>query len=124
MEEVCAPSCGSCSFLGTANTMCCIAEALGMSLPGSAMVPAAHIARIRVARKTGETIVGMVEKNLTARKVITRNSLENAVRLTSAIGGSTNAALHLPAIAYEAEVDFDIDLFDDLSRTTPAHRKK
>ena len=119
MEEVCAPSCGSCSFLGTANTMCCIAEALGMSLPASAMIPAAHIARIRVAREAGEAIVAMVEQNLTARKIITRQSLENAVRLTSAIGGSTNAALHLPAIAYEAEVEFDIDLFDDLSRTTP-----
>ena len=119
MEEVCAPSCGSCSFLGTANTMCCIAEALGMSLPASAMIPAAHSARVRSARKAGETVVAMVEKGLTARKIITRKSLENAVRLTSAIGGSTNAALHLPAIAYEAEADFGIDLFDDLSRTTP-----
>ncbi|MBW1818924.1 MAG: dihydroxy-acid dehydratase [Deltaproteobacteria bacterium] len=119
MEESCAPSCGSCSFLGTANTMCCIAEALGMSLTGSAMIPATHSERFRVARQAGEAIVRMVMDGLTARRIITRQSLENAVRLTSAIGGSTNAALHVPAIAYEAELEFDIDLFDDLSRTTP-----
>lgn len=119
MEESCAPSCGSCSFLGTANTMCCIAEALGMSLTGSAMIPATHSERFRVARQAGEAIVRMVMDGLTARRIITCQSLENAVRLTSAIGGSTNAALHVPAIAYEAELEFDIDLFGDLSRTTP-----
>ncbi len=119
MEESCAPSCGSCSFLGTANTMCCIAEALGMSLTGSAMIPAGHSKRMRVSRASGETIVKMVKSGLSARQIITRNSIENAVRLTSAIGGSTNAALHIPAIAYEAEEPFDIDIFDELSRTTP-----
>ena len=119
MEDSCAPSCGSCSFLGTANTMCCIAEALGMSLTGSAMIPATHSERFRVARQAGEAIVRMVTDGLTALRIITRQSLENAVRLTSAIGGSTNAALHVPAIAYEAELEFDIDLFDDLSRSTP-----
>jgi len=119
MESSCAPSCGSCSFLGTANTMCCIAEALGMSLTGSAMIPATHSERFRVARQAGEAVVRMVSAGLTARQIITPQSLENAVRLTSAIGGSTNAALHVPAIAYEAELDFDIDRFDDLSRTTP-----
>ncbi len=119
MEESCAPSCGSCSFLGTANTMCCIAEALGMSLTGSAMIPAPHSERLRTARLTGETIVRMVHDNLTSRQIITRASIENAVRLTSAIGGSTNAALHIPAIAYEADEAFDIDLFDHLSRSTP-----
>jgi len=119
MEESCAPSCGSCSFLGTANTMCCIAEALGMSLTGSAMIPATHSERLRVARSTGHTIVKMVHANLNARQIINRASIANAVRLTAAIGGSTNAALHIPAIAYEADEAFDIDVFDDLSRTTP-----
>ena len=121
MEEVCArlPA-APAPLLGTANTMCCIAEALGMSLPASAMIPAAHIARIRGGQRgRGRPSWPWWRQNLTARKIITRQSLENAVRLTSAIGGSTNAALHLPAIAYEAEVEFDIDLFDDLSRTTP-----
>ena len=119
MENRCAPGCGSCSFLGTANTMGCLAEALGMSLPGSALIPAVHSARLAMAQKTGRAIVELIEKNITARRIITSESLENAVRLTSAIGGSTNAALHVPAIAYEAELDFDLGLFDRFSRSTP-----
>ena len=119
MENKCAPGCGSCSFLGTANTMCCLAEALGMSLSGSAMIPAVSAARLAIAQKTGQAIVELVQKNITARKIITPEAIENAVRLTSAIGGSTNAALHVPAIAYEAEIDFDLDLFNRLSRSTP-----
>jgi dihydroxy-acid dehydratase len=119
MEDSCAPGCGSCSFLGTANTMCCIAEAIGMSLTGSAMIPAVHTGRLHVAQESGQVIVKMIKDGLTARRIITRQSLENGVRLTSAIGGSTNAALHIPAIAYEAEVPFDIKLFDDISRSTP-----
>ncbi|MDR2946492.1 MAG: dihydroxy-acid dehydratase [Candidatus Adiutrix sp.] len=119
MENSCAPSCGSCSFLGTANTMCCLAEALGMSLPGSAMIPAVHAGRLASAQEAGRAVVGLVKKNITARQVITAESIENAVRLVSAIGGSTNAALHVPAIAYEAHLDFDLGLFDRLSRTTP-----
>ncbi|MDR1043931.1 MAG: dihydroxy-acid dehydratase [Candidatus Adiutrix sp.] len=119
MENRCAPGCGSCSFLGTANTMCCLAEALGMSLPGSAMIPAGYAARLAAAQKSGRAIVELTRKNITARRIITPESLENAVRLTSAIGGSTNAALHVPAIAYEAELDFELGLFDRLSRGTP-----
>lgn len=119
MEDACAPTCGSCSFLGTANTMCCIAEALGMSLPASAMVPATHARRLHVAYQSGVTIVDQVRSGLNARQIIDVKSIENAVRLTSAIGGSTNAALHIPAIAHEAEVEFDIDLFDRIARNTP-----
>jgi len=119
MEDSCAPSCGSCSFLGTANTMCCIAEAIGMSLTGSAMIPAVHTKRLHVAQESGHAIVKLVEDGVTARRIITRQSLENGVRLTSAIGGSTNAALHIPAIAYEAKIPFDIKSFDDISRSTP-----
>ncbi len=119
MEDTCAPTCGSCSFLGTANTMCCIAEAIGMSLTGSAMIPAMHAERLHVAQNSGRAIVDLVRAGITARRIITRASLENAVRLTSAIGGSTNAALHIPAIAYEAGVAFDIKMFDDISRSTP-----
>ena len=119
MEDVCAPTCGSCSFLGTANTMCCIAEALGMSLTGSAMIPAILAKRMHVSHQSGKAIVDLVRNGLTARSIITRESLENAVRLTSAIGGSTNAALHIPAIAKEADIDFDIDLFDRVARSTP-----
>ncbi len=119
MEDACAPTCGSCSFLGTANTMGCIAEALGMSLTGSAMIPATHAKRLHVAHQSGKAIVDLVRQGLSARQIITAQSLENAVRLTSAIGGSTNAALHIPAIAREAELAFDIDLFDRVARSTP-----
>jgi dihydroxy-acid dehydratase len=119
MEDTCAPTCGSCSFLGTANTMCCIAEAIGMSLTGSAMIPATHTERLHAAQDSGRAVVDLVRAGVTARRIITRGSLENAVRLTSAIGGSTNAALHIPAIAYEAGVAFDIKMFDDISRSTP-----
>lgn len=123
MEDVCTPTCGSCSFLGTANTMCCIAEAMGMSLTGSAMVPATHAKRMHIAYDSGQTIVDLVNSGLNARRIITAESIENAVRLTSAIGGSTNAALHIPAIAHEADIDFDIDLFDEISRSTPVIAK-
>ena len=119
MEDLCAPTCGSCSFLGTANTMCCIAEALGMSIPGSAMIPATYAQREQVAQVSGEIIVDLVRKNITARQIINSDSIENAVRLTSAIGGSTNAALHIPAIAREAGISFDIKLFDEVSHSTP-----
>lgn len=119
MENRCAPTCGSCSFLGTANTMCCFAEALGMSLTGSAMIPATHAARLHTAFESGEKIVELVEKDIRSRQIITNASIENAVRLISAIGGSTNAALHVPAIAHEASLEFDIGLFDKISHSTP-----
>lgn len=90
-----------------------------MSLPGSAMIPATHAARLQVARLSGRAIVELINRTITTRQIITRGSLENGVRLTSAIGGSTNAALHLPAIAYEAGIDLDIRLFDEISRSTP-----
>ncbi|MCG8567593.1 MAG: dihydroxy-acid dehydratase, partial [Desulfobacterales bacterium] len=123
MEDRCAPTCGSCSFLGTANTMCCIAEALGMSITGSAMIPATHARRMHSAQESGRKIVDLVRSNTTARQIINEKSIANAVRLTSAIGGSTNAALHIPAIAHEADVPFDIDLFDEISRSTPVLAK-
>ena len=119
MEDQCAPTCGSCSFLGTANTMCCIAEALGMSLTGSAMIPATYAKRMHVAHESGIKIVDLVKSNTTARQIINEKSIANAVRLTSAIGGSTNAAIHIPAIAHEAGIEFNIDLFDDICRSTP-----
>lgn len=119
MEDTCAPTCGSCSFLGTANTMCCIAEAIGMSLTGSAMIPSTYAKRMHVAYASGEAIVDLTKKQITARQIITSESIKNAVLLTSAIGGSTNAALHIPAIAYEADVHFNIDIFDEISRSTP-----
>lgn len=119
LEDNSNPSCGSCSFLGTANTMCAVTEALGMSLPGSSTVPAVMSERFRVAQESGRRIVKMVHENLSARKIITKEGLVNATRLGMAIGGSTNLALHIPAIAYEAEVDFGIDEIAEVADSTP-----
>ncbi len=119
LEDCVAPGCGSCSFLGTANTMCCVAEAIGMCLPGSATIPAANAARLRTAQESGRHIVKLVKEGITALQIINRNAIENAIRVVMAIGGSTNTALHLPAIAYEANCEITMDLFDELSRSTP-----
>jgi dihydroxy-acid dehydratase len=119
LEDCTGPTCGSCAFLGTANTMCCLSEAMGMSLPGSATIPATQAARLRSAQLSGRRIVDMLKEGITARQVLTPEAIENAVRVSTAIGGSTNAALHLPAIAYEADYDLTMDLFEAWSRDTP-----
>jgi dihydroxy-acid dehydratase len=120
LEDCAAPSCGSCSFLGTANSMCCVAEAMGMCLPGSATIPATHAARMRVAQASGRQIVALVKAGITARQIINGKGIENAIRVSTAIGGSTNVALHIPAIAYEADCcDLTMDRFEELSRSTP-----
>jgi dihydroxy-acid dehydratase len=120
LEDGAGPTCGSCSFLGTANTMCCIAEALGMCLPGSATIPATHAERLRVAQASGRKIVELLHAGITARSIINGKGLENAIRVSTAIGGSTNAALHIPAIAYEADCcEITMELFEELCRTTP-----
>ena len=120
MEDHACPGCGSCSFLGTANTMASLVEALGLSLPGSALVPATHAERQRIAFRSGTTICEMARKGITANNIISPQSIENAVVVCQAINGSTNAVLHLAAIAYEAGLDIDvIDLFEKSERRTP-----
>ena len=119
LENCAGPTCGSCSFLGTANTMCCLAEALGLSLPGSATIPATQADRLRAAQESGRQIVQMIQKGITARQIINLKGIENAIRVNAAIGGSTNAILHMLAIAYEADVDLTVDAFEELNRTTP-----
>jgi dihydroxy-acid dehydratase len=119
LEDCAGPTCGSCSFLGTANTMCCLAEALGMSLPGSATIPATKAGRLRAAQESGRRIVDMVRQDTVAGEIINKKALENAIRLNAAIGGSTNAILHLLALAYEAGVELTVNEFEELSRTTP-----
>lgn len=120
LEETCCPTCGSCSFLGTANSMNCIAEALGMSLTGAALVPAVHNDRRRLAYDGGKIIVELVKKGISADKVITKESILNAIKVCIAIGGSTNVVMHLIAIAYEAGIDLDVlSEFDKLSREIP-----
>lgn len=120
LENTACPGCGSCSFLGTANTMCCLTEALGMSLPGSALIPASYAARLRSSFESGRTIVELCKKGISARKILTKEAIRNAVKVTMAICGSTNAVLHLPAIANEAELDINVlEEFEKLSKITP-----
>jgi dihydroxy-acid dehydratase len=119
LEDCAGPGCGSCSFLGTANTMCCLAEGLGLSLPGSATIPATQADRLRAAQESGRQIVRLVQQSITARQIINQKGIENAIRVNAAIGGSTNAILHMLAIAYEADCDLTVDAFEELSRTTP-----
>jgi dihydroxy-acid dehydratase len=113
------PTCGSCSFLGTANSMGCVAEALGICLPGTATIPATHADRLRAAQLSGQRIVDLVRRDVSARRIINQMGIENAIRVTAAIGGSTNVALHLPAIGHEAGVAVPMTRFDELCRSTP-----
>ena len=119
LENESSPTCGACSFLGTASTMCAVAEAMGMILPGGSMIPAVMAERLRIAQASGRRIVKMVSENLNARKMINKAGLLNALRLGMAIGGSTNMALHFPAIAYEAECDLTVAEIDEIARSTP-----
>jgi len=119
IECAACPGPGACSFLGTANTMACVVEALGMCLPGCATLAAQAPARRALCIASGETIVELVRKNIGARQFITPASLQNAVRVVSAIGGSTNAALHLPALASELDQKLTLSEFDRLCRGTP-----
>jgi dihydroxy-acid dehydratase len=121
LEDLCGPTCGSCAFLGTANTMCCLAEALGMSLPGSALIPAVYADRLRMAEETGKAIVNLAKNEVKAKDIITLQSLHNAVRVLMAIGGSTNAILHLTAVAAEIGISAQemMNLYDCSSETTP-----
>ncbi|MEG6520739.1 dihydroxy-acid dehydratase [Desulfotomaculum sp. 1211_IL3151] len=119
LENCACPGPGSCAMLGTANTMCCLAEAMGMALPGSSTIPAVDASRFRAAQQSGRVIVDLIKRGITTGQIITKESLANAVRVSSAIGGSTNVALHIPAIAYEAKVDYDLEWFHELSQGTP-----
>jgi dihydroxy-acid dehydratase len=120
LEEGCSSSCGSCSFYGTANTMCVLSEALGMTLPGGALIPAPHPDRIRMAMATGEAICNLVKNNIPTRRIITGDAIENAIKVCLTTSGSTNAVLHLSAIAYEAELEMNVmDKFEELNRITP-----
>lgn len=119
IEDGCCPCNGSCSFLGTANTMCAVAEAMGMILPGGSMVPAVLAERFRVAQASGRRIVEMVREGLNARKIMCPAGVRNALRLGMAIGGSTNMALHFPAIAHEGGWELSMDEVDRIARSTP-----
>ncbi|MEE9120357.1 MAG: dihydroxy-acid dehydratase [Syntrophobacteria bacterium] len=119
LEDCAGPTCGSCSFLGTANTMCCVAEAMGLCLPASATIPATHADRLRAAQESGRMIVQLLKSGITARQIINKKGLENAIRVSTAVGGSTNVALHIPATGYEADCEISMALFEELCRSTP-----
>jgi dihydroxy-acid dehydratase len=119
IESNACPGPGACNFMGTASTMNCIAETLGLTLPRCATLPALHPDRQDLCLESGRHIVQLVGQNMTARQFLSRESLENAVRVVLALGGSTNATLHILAIASEAGIDLGLDVFDELSRKTP-----
>ena len=119
LEAVALPSGGSCGGQFTANTMACVSEAIGLALPGSAGPPAAYESRDLFAESSGVTVMDLLEKNLRPRDIVTRAALENAAVVVAATGGSTNAALHLPAIAHEAGIDFDIHEVAKIFRASP-----
>jgi len=110
---------GTCAVMGTASTMACIAETLGMALPGSAAIPAVHSARLLAAEASGRAAMALVEKPITPRQLITEKSVENALRILMAIGGSTNAIVHLAAVAGRAGIRISYDRLNQISDTTP-----
>ncbi|MEM1429457.1 MAG: dihydroxy-acid dehydratase [Pseudomonadota bacterium] len=119
IERVACPSAGACGGQFTANTMACVSEAIGLALPNSAGAPAPYESRDQYGIASGETVMMLIDKNIRARDVVTRKSLENAARIVACTGGSTNAGLHLPAIAHEAGIEFDLMDVCDIFRDTP-----
>ena len=119
LECVACPSAGSCGGQFTANTMACVSEAIGLALPGSAGAPAPYESRDEYAEASGRSAMELLKNNLRPRDIVTRSSLVNAARIVASSGGSTNAALHLPAMAHEAGIDFDIFDVADIFKDTP-----
>jgi len=114
-----ATTAGTCAVMGTASTMACIAEALGMSLPGTAAIPAVHADRLRAAEATGAAAVQLIESSIRPSQVMTRASVENALRVLLALGGSTNAVIHLTAVAGRLGIDVPLTWLNELSDSTP-----
>jgi dihydroxy-acid dehydratase len=119
LECVACPSAGSCGGQFTANTMACVSEAIGLALPGSAGAPAPYDSRDGYAEASGQAVMDLVRRNLRPRDIVTRKALENAAMVVAASGGSTNGALHLPAIAHEAGIEFDLHDVAEIFKRTP-----
>lgn len=119
LEDCACPGCGSCSGMYTANTMNCMTEALGLGLPGNGTVLAVDSARMRLAKQAGMKILELVKKNLRPRDIATLAAFKNAIAVDNALGGSTNTVLHLPAIAHEAGIRLDLELFNQIGFKTP-----
>ncbi|HHU72892.1 MAG TPA: dihydroxy-acid dehydratase [Clostridiales bacterium] len=118
-KQSACPSCGACQFMGTASTMQIMAEALGMALPGSALVPAEDSNLWEMAKEAGNQILKLIKLNLTPEKIMTQKAFENAIMVHAAIAGSTNTLLHLPAIAHELGISIEAELFDEIHRKIP-----
>jgi dihydroxy-acid dehydratase len=119
LECVACPSAGSCGGQFTANTMACVSEAIGLALPGSAGAPAPYDSRDSFAESSGEAVMNLLRHNIRPRDIATRKAFENAARVVAASGGSTNAGLHLPAMAHEAGIDFDLHAVAEIFKSTP-----
>lgn len=121
MENACVPTCGSCSFYGSANTMNALCEAMGITPSGGASIPAYHNDRLRMAEYTGQQIVELVNRGITARQILTMDAIDNGIIMTNATGGSTNTAIHLAALAHELGIEPEkiLDLFERRGRDVP-----
>ncbi|ACV67311.1 dihydroxy-acid dehydratase [Desulfohalobium retbaense] len=119
LEQSACPGCGSCSGMFTANSMNCLAEAIGLALPGNGTIPAVAAGRVRLAKAAGQQVLHLVEKQITPRSIVTAESVANAVTVDMALGCSTNTVLHLPAIFREAKLELGLDIFDAISSKTP-----
>ncbi len=119
LEDCACPGCGSCAGMFTANSMNCVTEALGLGLPGNGTIPAVTAARRRLAKKAGMQVMELVKKNIRPRDIATLKAFENAIAVDMALGCSTNTVLHIPAVAHEAGITLDLDLFNAISQKTP-----
>lgn len=119
VEDLTCPTCGSCAGMFTANTMNCMMEALGLALPGNGTIPAVYSARDRLAKEAGRQVMMLLEKNIRPRDIMSQKAFANAVAVDMALGGSTNTALHLPALARAAGVSLTLDDFEEASAKTP-----
>jgi dihydroxy-acid dehydratase len=119
IEGEACPGCGSCSGMFTANSMNCISEALGLSLPGNGTIPAVMAKRYRLAKESGMKVMELVKKDIKPRDIANKKAFENAIAVEMALGSSTNTVLHLPAIANEAGIKLDLDVFNKISSRTP-----
>ena len=118
-ERNSCPTCGSCAGMFTANTMNCVIEALGLALPGNGTIPAVYSERERLAKETGRAVMKLLERNIRPRDIVNERSIDNALTVDMALGGSTNSCLHIPAIAHAAGLKLPLDRIDAISRRTP-----
>jgi dihydroxy-acid dehydratase len=119
LEDCACPGCGSCSGMYTANSMNCVTEALGLGLPGNGTIPAVNAARRRLAKQAGMKVMELFKKDIRPRKIATLSAFKNAIAVDMALGCSTNTVLHIPAIAHEAGIKLELDLFNEISKKTP-----